>query len=79
MPIAARRSGFTITLRQPRTVLLDLLGVALYYRQSSGWLAKKTVPLVGDAELKVYPGAHHGIAGPYQQAFDRDLLDFISS
>jgi drug/metabolite transporter (DMT)-like permease len=31
VPIAARRSGFTITMRQPRTVLLGLLGVALYY------------------------------------------------
>jgi drug/metabolite transporter (DMT)-like permease len=31
LPIAARRSGFTIALRQPRTVLLGLLGVALYY------------------------------------------------
>jgi drug/metabolite transporter (DMT)-like permease len=31
VPIAARRSGFAITLRQPRTVLLGLLGVALYY------------------------------------------------
>jgi drug/metabolite transporter (DMT)-like permease len=31
VPIAARRSGFTIALRQPRTVLLGLLGVALYY------------------------------------------------
>jgi drug/metabolite transporter (DMT)-like permease len=31
VPIAARRSGFTVTLRQPRTVLLGLLGVALYY------------------------------------------------
>ncbi len=41
--------------------------------------AKKAVHLVGGAELKVYPGAPHGIAGPYQQAFDKDLLDFISS
>jgi drug/metabolite transporter (DMT)-like permease len=31
VPVAARRSGFTITLRRPRTVLLGLLGVALYY------------------------------------------------
>jgi drug/metabolite transporter (DMT)-like permease len=31
VPIAARRSGLAITLRQPRTVLLGLLGVALYY------------------------------------------------
>jgi non-heme chloroperoxidase len=44
-----------------------------------GAAAKKAVQLVGSAELKVYPGAPHGIAGPYQQAFDKDLLDFISS
>jgi non-heme chloroperoxidase len=41
--------------------------------------AKKAVNLVEKATLKVYPGAPHGIAGPYQQAFDKDLLDFISS
>jgi non-heme chloroperoxidase len=40
--------------------------------------ARKSVELVQDATLKVYPGAPHGIAGPYQQAFDRDLLDFIT-
>jgi non-heme chloroperoxidase len=44
-----------------------------------GAAAKKAVQLVGSAELKVYPGAPHGIAGPYQQAFDKDLLDFINS
>lgn len=31
VPIAARRPGFTLTLGQPRTVLLGLFGVALYY------------------------------------------------
>jgi len=41
--------------------------------------AKKAVHLVENATLKVYPGTPHGIAGPYQQAFDKDLLDFISS
>jgi non-heme chloroperoxidase len=41
--------------------------------------AKKAVSLVEKATLKVYPRAPHGIAGPYQQAFDKDLLDFISS
>jgi non-heme chloroperoxidase len=41
--------------------------------------AMKSVELVKDATLKVYPGAPHGIAGPYQQAFDKDLLDFITS
>jgi len=29
--LAARRPGFTRTLRQPRTILLGLVGVALYY------------------------------------------------
>jgi non-heme chloroperoxidase len=41
--------------------------------------AMKSVELVKDATLKVYPGTPHGIAGPYQQAFDKDLLDFITS
>jgi drug/metabolite transporter (DMT)-like permease len=31
VPVAARRPGFTVILRQPRSVLLGLLGVALYY------------------------------------------------
>jgi drug/metabolite transporter (DMT)-like permease len=31
VPLAARRPGFTHTLRQPRTILLGLLGVALCY------------------------------------------------
>jgi non-heme chloroperoxidase len=41
--------------------------------------ALKSIDLVSGAELKVYPGAPHGIAGPYQQALDRDILAFISS
>jgi non-heme chloroperoxidase len=41
--------------------------------------ALKSVELVEDATLKVYSGAPHGVAGPYQQAFDTDLLDFITS
>ena len=40
--------------------------------------ALKSVELVKNAELKVYPGAPHGIAGPYQQALDKDLLAFLS-
>jgi non-heme chloroperoxidase len=40
--------------------------------------ALKAVELVKGAELKVYPGAPHGIAGPYQQALDKDLLAFIT-
>ena len=39
--------------------------------------ALKSAELVKGAELKVYPGAPHGIAGPYQQALDKDLLAFI--
>ncbi|TFC90373.1 DMT family transporter [Cryobacterium sp. TMT4-31] len=31
VPFAARRTGFVRTLRAPRTILLGLLGVALYY------------------------------------------------
>jgi drug/metabolite transporter (DMT)-like permease len=31
LPVAARRCGFAMTVRQPRTALLGLLGVALYY------------------------------------------------
>lgn len=31
VPLASRRPGFARTLRQPRTILLGLLGVALYY------------------------------------------------
>jgi non-heme chloroperoxidase len=41
--------------------------------------ALKSAKLVKGATLKVYPGAPHGIAGPYQEAFDKDLLDFISN
>ncbi|GAA1841334.1 alpha/beta fold hydrolase [Microlunatus capsulatus] len=41
--------------------------------------ALKSVELVPNATLKVYPGAPHGIAGPYQQAFDADLLAFITA
>jgi non-heme chloroperoxidase len=40
--------------------------------------ARKAIKLVEHAELKVYPGAPHGIAGPYQEALDKDLLTFIS-
>jgi drug/metabolite transporter (DMT)-like permease len=31
VPVAARRPGFTMTLRRPRTILLGLTGVALYF------------------------------------------------
>jgi len=39
--------------------------------------AVKSIDLVQSATLKVYPGAPHGIAGPYQQALDADILQFI--
>ncbi|WP_111767021.1 alpha/beta fold hydrolase [Nakamurella deserti] len=41
--------------------------------------ARRTAELVPQAQLKVYPGAPHGIAGPYQQALDQDLLAFFAS
>lgn len=41
--------------------------------------ALKSIDLVKNATLKVYPGAPHGIAGAYQQALDKDILEFISS
>ncbi|NUK00114.1 alpha/beta hydrolase [Streptomyces lunaelactis] len=39
--------------------------------------ANKSVELVKDATLKVYPGAPHGLNGAYEEAFNQDLLDFI--
>ena len=41
--------------------------------------ALKSIDLVKDGTLKIYPGAPHGIAGPYQQALDADILEFIKS
>ncbi|BAL88393.1 hypothetical protein AMIS_31730 [Actinoplanes missouriensis 431] len=38
--------------------------------------AYKSIELVKDGTLKVYPGAPHGIAGSYQRALDKDLLAF---
>ena len=42
-----------------------------------GDAAYKTIELVQDGTLKVYPGAPHGIYGDYQAALDQDILDFI--
>jgi non-heme chloroperoxidase len=39
--------------------------------------ARKSIKLVKTAELKVYPGAPHGIYGAYQDELDKDILDFI--
>nr|WP_315903687.1 hypothetical protein [Streptomyces rhizosphaerihabitans] len=39
--------------------------------------ALKTAQLVKDAELKVYPGAPHGLVGESERAFDADPLEFV--
>ncbi|MCQ4121847.1 alpha/beta fold hydrolase [Rhodococcus tibetensis] len=39
--------------------------------------AEKSIKLVENGTLKVYPGAPHGIYGSYQEALDRDILAFI--
>ena len=44
-----------------------------------GAAAEKSIKLVKNGTLKVYPGAPHGIAGEYQQALDKDLLAFWQS
>ena len=41
--------------------------------------AEKAINLVKKGTLKVYPGAPHGIYGQYQEALDKDILDFIAS
>jgi non-heme chloroperoxidase len=40
--------------------------------------AEKSIKLVKKGTLKVYPGAPHGIHGAYQEALDKDILDFIA-
>jgi non-heme chloroperoxidase len=40
--------------------------------------ALKSIELVKHGTLKVYPGAPHGIAGPYQEALDQDILAFLA-
>lgn len=42
-----------------------------------GAAAHKSVQLVKDATLKVYPGAPHDLTGDYEQAFTNDLLAFL--
>ncbi|MBF6219445.1 alpha/beta hydrolase [Nocardia abscessus] len=39
----------------------------------------KTAKLLPRAQLKVYPGAPHGLCGDYEKAFNADLLDFVKS
>jgi non-heme chloroperoxidase len=41
--------------------------------------ADKAIKLVKQGTLMAYPGAPHGIYGDYQEALDRDILDFIAS
>lgn len=41
--------------------------------------AEKSIKLVKDGTLKVYPGAPHGIYGAYQEALDDDILKFIAA
>ena len=40
--------------------------------------AEKSIDLVKDGTLKVYPGAPHGIYGAYQEELDTDILAFIA-
>jgi non-heme chloroperoxidase len=41
--------------------------------------ALHTARLVPGATLRVYPGAPHGLCGAFEQDFNADLLDFLSS
>ena len=41
--------------------------------------APKSAELLKDVQLKVYPGAPHGLFGAYEREFNQDLLDFIAS
>jgi non-heme chloroperoxidase len=40
--------------------------------------ADKSIKLVQRGTQKVYPGAPHGIYGAYQDALDKDILEFIA-
>jgi non-heme chloroperoxidase len=41
--------------------------------------AHKSIKLVKEGSLKVFPGAPHGIYGAYQEALDKAILDFIAA
>jgi non-heme chloroperoxidase len=41
--------------------------------------AEKSIRLVQNATLKVYPGAPHGLTGAHEQEFNADLLAFLAS
>jgi non-heme chloroperoxidase len=40
--------------------------------------ALKSVELVRNATLKIYPGAAHGLSGAHEQEFNADLLAFLA-
>ncbi|GII05829.1 alpha/beta fold hydrolase [Planobispora takensis] len=44
-----------------------------------GASAPRSAELLKDATLKVYPGAPHGLSGAFEQAFNDDLLSFVTS
>jgi non-heme chloroperoxidase len=41
--------------------------------------AEKSIQLVENATLKVYPGGPHGLSGAHEQQFNEDLLAFLAS
>jgi non-heme chloroperoxidase len=41
--------------------------------------ARKSIDLVKDGRLKVYPGAPHGLTGAHEQEFNADLLAFLAN
>src|SRR5271165_6827964 len=43
-----------------------------------GASALESSKIVKDSTLKIYPGAPHGLCGAYEQAFNADLLSFIT-
>ena len=40
---------------------------------------RRSVELVKDATLKVYPGAPHGLFATHKEQFNADLLDFLGT
>ncbi len=40
--------------------------------------AERSINLVSDGVLKVYPGAPHGVFGDYQEQLDADILEFLA-
>jgi len=39
----------------------------------------RSAEILGDATLKVYPGASHGIVGAYEDEFTKDLVAFVQA